>query len=308
MRWVLLSLLVASLGMWGSPRAFGEAFDNQLPSELTGMGVTEHLSEAIPLSLEFRDERGRIVRLGDFFHAGRPVILSFNYSNCPMLCNLQLSGLVEALRDVELTCGKDFEFVSISIDPQELPQRAEQTRQRYFQMYGRQGSGAGWHFLVGSQGAITTLAQMTGVTYRYLPKKREYVHPAVCIAVTPDGRLSRYFYGVSFAPQTLRLGLVEASAGKIGTTIDQILLFCFHYDSTTGKYSLAARRLMAVAGSLTVLLIAVYVGWQFRREGQFSGRRARATIPSHVTRELTGRIVLRSDVDDGALVAMSSKP
>jgi protein SCO1 len=258
--------LVAGLWLCHLTPVRAETYDNQLPSELNGMGVTEHPAEKIPLDLSFRDEAGRTVSLGQFFGKGRPVIVSFNYSNCPMLCSLQLSGLVTGLKDVELSCGKDFEFVSVSIDPNEQPFRAAQTRQRYYQMYEREGTGNGWHFLVGNQSAIKQLAEMVGVSYRYLPDKNEYLHPAVCVVATPDGLISRYLYGVTFDAQTLRLGLVEASAGKIGTTLDQILLFCFHYDNVSGRYSLAARKLMTAGGTVTAMGLGVFLFTQFRRE------------------------------------------
>lgn len=257
--WVVLSLICVS-------PVFGETYDNQLPKELTGIGVTEHLADKIPLDLEFRDETEQFVQLGQYFTQGRPVILSFNYSNCPMLCNLQLSGVVTSLKDVNLTCGTDYQFISISIDPDEQPIRAAQTRQKYYQMYGRAGTGNGWHFLVGSQQTIAALTKAIGMSYRYLPSKKEYVHPAICVAVTPDGYLSRYLYGVDVPPQTLRLALVEASLGKIGTTLDQILLFCFHYDDASGRYSLAARRLMSVGGALTVLIVSLFVWRQMHSE------------------------------------------
>jgi len=262
--------LVLAIGLLAvsSRVSLAETFDNQLPSELSGMGVTERLSDTVPLDIEFRDEGGNIVKLGQFFTRGKPVILSFNYSNCPMLCSLQLSGLVTGLQDVELTCGSDYEFVSISIDPRELPQRAAQTRQRYYQMYGRQGTGNGWHFLVGSQASIDRVAKAVGVTYRYLPARKEYLHPAVCAIATPNGQLSRYLYGVAFDPQTIRLSLVEASEGKIGTTLDQLLLFCFHYDSATGKYSIAARQVMTLGGLLTVFVMVAFLLRQFRRESK----------------------------------------
>jgi len=255
----------------------GEIYDNRLPSELDNMGVTEHLGDTIPLDLEFRDESGRTVSLRQFFRMGRPVLLSFNYSNCPMLCSLQLTGLVNGLSDVELQCGRDFEFVSVSIDPNETPFRAAQTRQKYFQMYGREGTGAGWHFLVGSQQSVDALAKSVGFSYRYLPEKKEYVHPAVCACVTPDGRLSRYLYGVAFVPQTLRLSLVEAGSGLIGTTLDQILLYCFHYDFVSGRYSLAARRLMTTAGAVTTIVISTWLIAQFLSE-----RRHRLTDPPQI--------------------------
>ena len=243
-----------------------ETYDNVLPKELADMGVTEHLADTLPTDLKFRDEAGRTVSLAQYFNKNRPVLLSFNYSNCPMLCSLQLTGLVSGLKDVELTCGKDFEFVSVSIDPNEQPIRAAQTRQKYYQMYEREGSGSGWHFLVGNQAEIRKLAEAVGLTYRYLPEKKEYIHPAVCVVCTPEAVLSRYLYGVTFEPQNLRLGLVEASAGKIGTTLDQILLFCFHYDNISGRYALAARNLMTAGGSFTVIGLGLFLIKQFRRE------------------------------------------
>ena len=255
----------------------GEIYDNKLPSELDNMGVSEHLGDTIPLDTEFRDESGRAASLSQFFRAGRPVLLSFNYSNCPMLCSLQLTGLVNGLSDVELQCGRDFEFVSVSIDPNETPFRAAQTRQKYYQMYGREGTGSGWHFLVGSQQSVDALAKSVGLTYRYLPERKEYIHPAVCACITPSGRISRYLYGVAFVPQTLRLSLVEAGSGQIGTTLDQILLYCFHYDFVSGRYSLAARRLMMTAGAVTTIMIGTFMITQMMRE-----RRLRQVISPQV--------------------------
>lgn len=252
--------------IFGTLSVRAETPDNQLPKDLADMGVTEHLGDSIPLNLEFRDEKGNIVRLGQYFHDRKPVILSFNYSNCPMLCSLQLTGLVNGLKDVELTCGKDYEFVSVSIDPHELPQRAAQTKQRYYQMYGRKDTSNGWHFLVGSQESITALTKAAGVSYRYLKDKKEYVHPAVCVGLTPDGRLSRYLYGIEFAPQTLRLGLVESGEGTIGTTLDQVLLFCFHYDADKGRYAPTARRLMSIGGALTAVGLGLFLLSQYRKE------------------------------------------
>ena len=267
-----------------SPRANADSYFNELPAELSEMGVTEHLGETIPLGLEFQDETGRMVSLGQFFRLGHPVLLSFNYSNCPMLCSLQLSGLVTSLSEVDLQCGRDFEFISVSIDPHESPLRAAQTRQKYYQMYGREGTGSGWHFLVGSEQSIIALAKSVGFTYRYLPVKKEYVHAAVCASVTPDGRLSRYLYGVAFPQQTLRLALVEASSGQIGTTFDQILLFCFHYDAASGRYAPVARRLMTVAGAAMTLVLGTFLVVQFSRE-----RRHQQDLESRIVLEFGDR-------------------
>lgn len=281
---VLVAMIVSS------PCAKSESYNNVLPAELSEMGVTEHLGETIPLSLEFQDETGRMVSLRQFFRLGRPVLLSFNYSNCPMLCSLQLSGLVTSLSEVDLQCGRDFELISVSIDPRESPLRAAQTRQKYYQMYGREGTGAGWHFLVGSEQAIVSLAKSVGFTYRYLPERKEYVHAAVCASVTPDGRLSRYLYGVAFPPQTLRLALVEASSGQIGTTLDQILLFCFHYDAASGRYAPAARRLMTVAGAAMTLVLGTFLVGQFARERRHRQQIASRIVPQAV--DLCGNLTV----------------
>lgn len=227
------------------------------PKELQNVGVDEHLDAPLPLDLQFRDEEDRLVRLRDYFTGDKPVILSLNYSNCPMLCNLQLTGLVKRLKQLDWTTGKEFEVVSVSIDPTELPSRAMDTRRKYLALYER--SVEGWHFLVGRAPAIEAITEAVGFRYQFVPERKEYAHPAVAVLCTPDGRISRYLYGIDFPEQTLRLSLVEASEGKIGTPGDQLLLFCFHYDPLTGTYApRAARFAMTVGGCLTVVVMA---GW-----------------------------------------------
>ncbi|MEX1039296.1 MAG: SCO family protein [Pirellulaceae bacterium] len=225
------------------------------PKELQGLDVQEHLNDPLPLDLTFTNDGGQSVRLGDYFESDKPVILSLNYSNCPMLCRLQLNGLVEALKEIQLTAGQDYQVVSISIDPLEPASRAQETKEKYLRMYDRAGSGDGWNFLVGRKDAIDTVAQATGFQYRYLSDRKEYVHPAVFMLCSPRGRISRYVYGVTFDPATLRLSLVEASEGKVGTTLDRFLLFCFQHDETTGRYGPMARNQMKVGGGITVALL-----------------------------------------------------
>lgn len=239
---------------------------NALPDALEGVGVEEHAGEQIPLNLSFRDQRGQATSLGRLFHRNRPVILTLNYSNCPMLCNLQLSGLVDTLSQLEWSAGTEFDVISVSIDPLETPERAALTQQRYLQMYGREGTGNGWHFLVGRQPEIEQLAQAVGFQYRYLRDRREYSHPAVFVMCTPDGRIARYVYGIQFPARTLELSLVEAGEGKIGTTWDRVLLFCLHYDSATGKYTPAAWKLMRTGGALTMVFVGGMMTFYFRRE------------------------------------------
>ncbi|QDU41176.1 hypothetical protein Mal4_55410 [Maioricimonas rarisocia] len=233
---------------------------------LEGVGVEEHLNAVLPLDAQFTNDTGRDIRLQQLFDGERPVILSLNYSNCPMLCSLQLNGLIEVLQEVQLDVGDDFQFVSVSIDPLESTIRARETKQRYMKQYGRPGTGHGWHFLTGRKDAIDRVAESVGFGYEYVPERKEYAHAAVFMICTPDGRLSRYIYGVRFDPQTVRLSLVEAADGKIGTTLDQVLLYCFHYDSTAGSYAATAVSIMKVGGGATVFALLVGLApWWIRR-------------------------------------------
>lgn len=225
------------------------------PEEIQNAGVDEHLDQQIPLDAVFRNEEGRVVRLREVFNGDLPVILSLNYSNCPMLCSLQLTGLTNSLKQLEWSAGKEFRVVSVSIDPSEQPHRALETRQKYLRLYGRGSSG--WQFLVGKQSSIDQVTDAVGFRYQFVPERNEYAHPAVAVLCTPDGRISRYLYGIDFPEQTMRLSLVEASEGKIGDSGDQLLLFCFHYDPATGTYAPRAARLaMSVGGCFTVLVLS----------------------------------------------------
>ena len=236
------------------------------PAEIESVGVDEHLGDQLPLDLVFRDEKGQFVSVAQLFSGSRPVILSFNYSNCPMLCNLQISGLVDVLRKLDWSAGQEFDVVSVSIDPLETAQRAGQTKQRYLQAYGRPGTGDGWKFLTGSAPAIAKLTKAAGFRYHYVAQRREYAHTAVFLVCTPTGKISRYLYGIEFPQRTLELTLVEASEGKIGTALDQIILFCFHYDSATGRYAPAARTIMQMGGLATVFALSLTLITLFRRE------------------------------------------
>ena len=234
---------------------------------LDGVGVDEKLDEMLPLDVEFRTSAGNTIKLGDLFDSGKPALLSLNYSDCPMLCRLQLNGLVDGLRGMALEPGRDFEIISVSIDPLETPQRSRQTKINYVKSYGRAQTADGWHFLSGSKSSIDRLADSVGFRFKYVPERKEYAHAAVTIAVTPDGRTSRYLYGVLYPSQTLKLALVEAGQGKIGTTLDRVLLFCFHYDATTGRYAPVAKRMMQLGASVTVstMAIGLFPVWLKRR-------------------------------------------
>ncbi len=265
---------LAIFAVWLAPISPAQAQRTEpLPKELEGVGVTEHPGERIPLDLEFTDSDGKPVKLEQLFDGHRPVMLTLNYSNCPMLCSLQLNGLFDAMKRMPWDIGKQFEMITVSFDPLETPERARMTKQKYLEIYRRAGAAEGWHFLTGREEDIKKLADAVGFRYRYSSERRQYIHVAVTFILTPDGRLSRYLYGVEYDPQTLRLSLLEAAEGKIGSTADQILLFCFHYDAEKGRYAPAAFRLMQIGGGLTVLVV-VGVIWMLRRREKAKNRKA----------------------------------
>jgi protein SCO1 len=236
------------------------------PQELNGVGVTEHRGDQIPLDLPFVDSDGKPVALKQLFDGHKPVVLTLNYSNCPMLCSLQLNGLFDALKRMPWDIGDKFEMITVSFDPLETPERARLTKQKYLEIYRRAGAAAGWHFLTGREENIKKLADALGFHYRYSEAKHQYFHAAVTFILTPDGHVSRYLYGVQYDPQTVRLSLLEAADGKIGSATDQILLFCFHYDAESGRYGPAAMRLMQLGGAFTVVLVAGTIWIMRRRE------------------------------------------
>jgi protein SCO1/2 len=234
------------------------------PKELDDVGITPQPGVQVPLDLSFVDSGGKPVRLGDFCDGKRPVLLTLNYSNCPMLCSLQLNGLFGALGDMPWVLGENFQMLTVSIDPLETPARAQLTKQKYLKMYGRPAGSGGWHVLTGKEQDIRKLANTIGFHYRYIKETGEYAHAAAAFVLTPDGRVSRYLYGVEYDPQTIRLSLVEASEGKVGSAMDQVLLICFHYDATKGRYGPAAQGVMRAAALLTVVGLGcmVLVFWR----------------------------------------------
>lgn len=251
---VLLALLAAVSAPSGAQdRA------EPLPSDLEGVAIEERLDALVPLDLPFADERGRTVRLSDFFRPDRPVLLTLNYYECPMLCTLILNGVVETLTQIDFQPGREFEIVTVSIDPKETPALASLKKRAYTEAYGRPAGAGGWHFLTGSEESIRGLADAVGFRYRYLADQDEYAHAAAVWVLTPEGRVSRILYGVKYDPQTLRLSLVEAAGGTIGTPLDRVLLYCYHYDSGKGKYGPAAFKIMRLGGALTAAILLVFL-------------------------------------------------
>jgi protein SCO1/2 len=244
------------------------------PELLKEVGVDQKLNDQIPLNLAFRDEHGNRVELAQFF-GSKPVILTLVYYNCPMLCTQVLNGLDRSLQTLPMEIGKDFNVVTVSIDPTDRPVIAEAKQAMYAGMYRRPGAQYGWHFLTGDEPQIKQLADSVGFRYAYDSDSKQYAHASAIMLLTPDGKISRYFYGVSYPERDMRLGLVEASQGKIGTPVDQVLLFCYHYDPHTGKYGLLISRMIQLGGLATVLIGGVFLIFLFRGEHYaLPGRRA----------------------------------
>jgi protein SCO1/2 len=235
------------------------------PAIVRDVGLDQRIGERLPLGTRFRDSSGRDVALGDFF-GERPVLLVPAYYECPMLCTLVLNGVLRALRALAFEPARDFEVVTFSFDPGETSEMAAAKKAAYLGEYRRPGAEAGWHFLTGDAGAIRRLTQAIGYRYAYDEGSGEYAHPSGVVVATPDGRVSHYFFGIEFSPRDLRLAFVEASARRLGSVADQVLLLCFRYDPALGAYSAAAMRALRVAGVLTLGALAAFVWWSARRQ------------------------------------------
>ncbi len=245
-----------------------------VPADLEGVGITQKLDAQIPLDLKFTDENGNTVTLGEFFTEDRPVILTLVYYRCPMLCNLVLEGLIETLQGIDWVPGEEFEIVTVSIDPLETPELARAKKQNYLAEYGRPAAAAGWHFLTGKPEAIKALTETVGFGYRWVDERKEYAHAAAFFVSTPEGRLSRYLFGIRHEPRTLRLSLVEAAEGEIGSVVDQFLLYCYKYDAASGKYTAVAWRIMRLGGVLTVLILGAALLTFWKREFRLTRKHA----------------------------------
>ena len=248
------------------------------PGELKDITVIEHIGSQLPLDLTFNDESGKPVRLGQYFSGNKPVVLQLGYYQCPMLCGLVSQGLLESVKQVSLTAGKDYDLIFVSIDPKETPELAMQKKEAFLQQYGRD-SAAGWHFLTGKQEDIAALAQADGFVYKWVQSAGRFAHPAALTLATPEGKISRYLYGVRFDPTTLRLSLVECSQGRLGTTFDKAYLTCFAYDGSQGKYAFAAMSIMRGGGVLIMIVVAFTLVRMFRREAKLRQQREAAGLP-----------------------------
>lgn len=261
------------------------------PEVTKGVGVEPHLGETLDLEIGFHDTRNNYVKLKEFFDGKKPVILSFNYSNCPKLCSVQLENMTLALREVDFTAGKDFEVISISIDPKESVSRARDTKARYTKLYNRPGSESGWHFLTGDQQDIEYITNLCGFKYKYIARQKLYSHSPVFILLSPEGKIVRYIHGLDYEPVTIERALTEAADGKIGSPINRLsyALGCFVFDESTGKYTAQVMGIMRLAGGLTVvLLLATLVPyWFFRRPRGETVENPRTLTSSPTTESMT---------------------
>jgi protein SCO1/2 len=239
--------------------------DPSQPSILKNVGIQQKLGVTIPLDLQFADEYGHAVQLGDYFKT-RPVILVLVYYQCPMLCTMVLNDLLRTMRSMHETVGTDFDVLTVSFDPRDTPELALRKQQTYLAQYDRPGAEAGWHFLTGEPASIRALTDAVGFHYVWDPKFQVYAHASGIIVLTPQGKTSRYFFGIDYVPKDLRLALTEASGNKIGGWTDEVLLYCFCYDPTTGKYGLAISRLLKTGGVATVLGLCLFVSLNLLRE------------------------------------------
>jgi protein SCO1/2 len=247
-----------------------------LPAPLKNVGIDQRLNERVPLEAIFKDDQGREVRLGDYFK-GKPVVLALVYYTCPMLCNQVLNGMLSSFRAISFNASEQFEIVAISFDPRETPEIAAAKKRTYVKAYNRPTAEAGWHFLTGDETNIKRITEAVGFRYSWDEQTKQFAHASGIMVVTPEGTLARYFYGIEYPPKDVRLGLVEASANRIGSPVDALMLYCYHYDPSTGKYGAVVMNIVKVAGVVTIALIAGLILTLIK----VSSRRKLAVITTH---------------------------
>lgn len=259
-RWamVLIALTTPALG-----QIVTEPPAERLPPQLGKVGIEQRLNQQVPLGLQFRDEMGRTVALGDYFHAGKPVVLSLVYFRCTMLCSQVLSSLAGALRYVKFDAGKQYELVTVSFDPTDTPAQALDAKNKYLPIYGHPAAADGWHFLTGNENSIHALSDSVGFHYFHDPKSNQFAHATGIMLLTPDGRVAQYYYGAKYFPSDLRLGLIQASNNQIGTFADQIVLYCYHYDPRIGRYGAMVTRIIQLSGAVTLLIFGSFLAFLF---------------------------------------------
>ncbi|HTU40267.1 MAG TPA: SCO family protein [Candidatus Aquilonibacter sp.] len=251
---------------------------NERPPLLQNVGIEQHLDTQIPPNLTFVDDAGKSVKLGDYF-GRKPLILNLVYFNCTMLCGEELAGLASAMRLIKFDVGNEFDIITVSFDPRETPAMAAAKKKDYVQRYGRANAASGWHFLTGHADSINALTKAVGFQYQYDPKTNQYAHATAIMILTPQGHISRYLYGVDFPPKDLRMGLVEASAAKIGNPVDAVLLYCYHYNPATGKYGAVIGNILRLAGAATILILGgmILILWRLDRSATRKAEESKTT-------------------------------
>jgi protein SCO1/2 len=271
---VLIAALPVAAQTNGSP-VTGNAREPGMPSStvpaaLREIGFDQNLDKQVPLDAPFKDETGRVVKLGDYF-GKRPVVMVFAYYDCPMLCTLVINGLASALNVLSLVPGKDFEIVTVSFNPRDTPATASAKKAAYIARDKQPGAAAAWHFLTGDPSSIDRLTKAAGFRYVWDEETKQFAHPTGVIVLTPEGRLARYLFGIEYGPRDLRYAIVDASNGKVGSAVDALVLYCYHYDPTLGRYSVSIMRLVRAAGAATVLAVGAFILVMVRRERRTGG-------------------------------------
>ena len=261
--WCLDARAQQAPGLPGARPAPAVAPSTAVPKPLENVTFEQRLGKQLPLDARFRDESGRNVALGDYF-GKRPVVLAFVYYSCPMLCTQVLNGVSSAAKVLPFTVGKDFDVVYVSFDSRDTPETAAAKKDAQLRDYKQDATAAGWHYLTGDQASIARVTAAAGFSYRWDETSGQFAHVSGVLVTTPDGRLSRYFYGVEYSPKELRMALVESSEGHVGSAVDQLLLYCYHYDPTTGRYGVIAMNLVRLGGAVTVVLLGGFI-WLMRR-------------------------------------------
>ena len=262
---VLMSAIVSAQGNAPGVRPDPTIPSNKVPAALTKVSFEQRLHEQLPLDLPFKDESGRSVRLGDYF-GRKPVVLTFVYYECPMLCTEVLNGLESSLRVINESIGKEFDVVTVSFDPKETPVLAAGKKKAYLERYQRPEAEQGWHFLTGDQASIDALTKAAGFNFTWDEASYQFAHASGIVIATPAGKLSRYFLGVDYSPRDVKFALIESSNEKIGTLAERLLLYCYHYDPTTGNYGFVAMRAVRIGGAVTILALVGFVFVSLRRE------------------------------------------
>lgn len=268
----LLAFVFLATAAWGQGMSRGIMSPpaNVRPPGLKNVGIQQNLNQQIPADLMFTDDLGRKVRLGDYF-GQKPLILNLVYFTCPMLCGEELAGLESALRVLNFDIGKEFEVITVSFDPKDTPEAAAKKKEEILRRYKRPGAERGWHFLVGQQDSIDAIAKAAGFEYEYDEKTGQFAHTTAIMVLTPQGKIAQYYYGIDYPPKDLRLGLVDASHEKIGNVVDELLLYCYHYDPEKGKYSATVMRVLRLMGVVTLLCLGMLFLVMMRRGPSHGG-------------------------------------